>query len=75
MHNRKIQRKVAVLITTDIVSWVPFMVITMIHNLEVVDASSWYSVLVSLSFRVTPLNESITLTLVRTIQRTPDMLR
>ena len=36
LRNRKIQRKVAVLITTDIVSWVPFMVITMMHYLEVV---------------------------------------
>ena len=35
LRNRKIQRKVAVLITTDIVSWVPFMVITMMHYLEV----------------------------------------
>ena len=56
LRNRKIQRKLAVLITTDIVSWVPFMVITMIHYLEVVDASSWYSVF---SIVILPCNSII----------------
>ena len=56
LRNRKIQRKVAVLITTDIVSWVPFIFITMIHYLEVVDASSWYSVF---SIVILPCNSII----------------
>ena len=56
LRNRKIQRRVAVLITTDIVSWVPFIFITMIHYLELVDASSWYSVF---SIVILPCNSII----------------
>ena len=56
LRNRKIQRNIAVLITTDIVTWVPFMFISIIHFFEVVDASSWYSVF---SIVVLPSNSII----------------
>ena len=42
-RNKKIQRKVAVLIATDILSWIPFMIVALIHFFELVDASSWQS--------------------------------
>ena len=55
-RNKKIQRKVAVLITTDVISWIPFIIVTVLHFTEVVDASSWYSVF---SIIVIPCNSTI----------------
>ena len=42
-RTRIIQRKVAILITTDVLSWMPFMAVTIVHYAELVDASNWHS--------------------------------
>ena len=55
-RNKKLQRKVAVLIATDVISWIPFIIVTVLHFTQVVDASSWYSVF---SIIVLPCNSTI----------------
>ena len=55
-RNKIIQRKVSILITTDVLSWVPFMAVVMIHFAQLVDASNWYSVF---SIIVIPCNSII----------------
>ena len=55
-RNKKIQQKIAVLIATDVLTWIPLIVIALIHFLEVVDASSWHSVF---SIIVLPCNSII----------------
>ena len=42
-RNRMIQRKMAILITTDVLSWLPLMVVSMVHYAKLVDASTWHS--------------------------------
>ena len=43
-RNKKIQRKISILILTDILSWIPFFVVWMIHILDLFSTSSWYSI-------------------------------
>ena len=52
-ENLALQRKVAFLIATDFLCWVPFIVISGLHNLKFIDATSWY---VSFAMTVLPLN-------------------
>ena len=42
-RNRLIQRKVAILITTDVLSWLPLLSVTILHYAELLDASTWHS--------------------------------
>ena len=57
-ENRALQTKVAILIATDFLCWVPFVVnvISGLHNLKIIDATSWY---VSFAMTVLPLNSVI----------------
>ena len=55
-RNKLIQRKVSILIATDVLSWVPFLALVLIHFAELVDASNWYSVF---SIIVLPCNSII----------------
>ena len=41
-RNRVMQRKIFLIIATDFVCWVPFVVLCALHSLEVLDATSWY---------------------------------
>ena len=55
-RNRKLQRKVATIILTDFLCWVPFVLICMLHFFEVMDASSQYGLF---SIIILPLNSVI----------------
>ena len=54
--NKQLQRKVTFIIATDFICWVPFIIISGLHNLKVIDASSWY---LPFSMMVLPLNSVI----------------
>ena len=43
-NNKKLQRKVTVIILTDIFTWLPFIIVCIINYTELVDTSGWYSV-------------------------------
>ena len=43
-NNRKLQRKTTVIIVTDVLTWLPFIIVCFINYTEFVDTSSWYSV-------------------------------
>ena len=53
---RAIQKKITVIIATDFLCWVPFIFISSLHNLDYIDASSWY---VTLAMTVLPLNSVV----------------
>ena len=55
-RNLRLQRKVSVIIFTDFLCWVPFIIICLLHTKEVVDASSWYALL---SILILPINSVI----------------
>ena len=55
-QNKKLQRKVFIIITTDFFCWVPFIMICALHSLKVLDATSWYA---SFAMTVLPLNSVI----------------
>ena len=55
-NDRAIQNKIMIIISTDFICWVPFIVICALHNLLYIDASSWYA---SFSMVVLPLNSVI----------------
>ena len=42
--NRKLQRKITIIITTDVLTWLPFIVVCAVNYTELVDTSSWYSI-------------------------------
>ena len=42
-NNKKLQRKITIIIMTDILTWVPFILICIVNYTELVDTSSWYS--------------------------------
>ena len=41
--NRKLQRKITLIVSTDVLTWLPFIVVCIINYTELVDTSSWYS--------------------------------
>ena len=51
--NRKINQRISIIIATDFLCWVPFIVICVLHSLEILDATPWYSVF---SVIVLPIN-------------------
>ena len=51
-----VQRRIMIIIATDFLCWVPFIVICVLHNLEYIDASLWYA---SFTMTVLPLNSVI----------------
>ena len=55
-RNRKLQRKVATIIMTDFLCWVPFVFICLLHFSEVMDASSYYGFF---SIIILPINSVI----------------
>ena len=55
-NERAIQNKIMIIIATDFLCWVPFIVISALHNLAYIDASKWYS---SFAMTVLPLNSVI----------------
>ncbi|KAL5247748.1 hypothetical protein ACHWQZ_G019587 [Mnemiopsis leidyi] len=55
-NERAIQNKIMIIIATDFLCWVPFIVISALHNLRYIDASYWYA---SFTMTVLPLNSVI----------------
>ena len=55
-RNRKMNRKISIIITTDFLCWVPFIVISVLHSVEVLDATPWYSLF---SIIILPINSVI----------------
>ena len=51
-----IQRRIMIIIATDFLTWIPFIVICALHNLECIDASFWYA---PFTMTVLPLNSVI----------------
>ena len=54
--NRALQNKITLIVATDFLCWVPFIVISGMHNLGVFDATKWY---VTYAMVVLPLNSVI----------------
>ena len=52
----RMNQKIFIIITTDFLCWVPFIVICVLHYLEVLDATPWYSVF---SVIILPINSVI----------------
>jgi len=55
-RNRRMNQKIAVIIGTDFACWVPFIIICVLHSLEVLDATPWYSIF---SMIILPINSVI----------------
>ena len=55
-RNRKMNLRIAIIITTDFLCWVPFIVICVLHSLEVLDATPWYGLF---SMIILPINSVI----------------
>ena len=55
-ENRAMQNRITVIIATDFMCWVPFILISGLHNLGIIDASHWYS---TFAMIVLPLNSVI----------------
>ena len=55
-RNSRMNQRIAIIITTDFLCWVPFIVICILHSLEVIDATPWYSIF---SMVILPINSVI----------------
>ena len=55
-RTRRMNQKIFIIITTDFLCWVPFIVICVLHYLEVLNATPWYSVF---SVIILPINSVI----------------
>ena len=55
-RNRKMSRRITIIITTDFCCWVPFIVICVLHSIEILDATPWYSLF---SMIILPINSVI----------------
>ena len=55
-RNRRMNQRIAIIITTDFLCWVPFIVICTLHSLNIIDATAWYSIF---SMIILPINSVI----------------
>ncbi|KAL5247220.1 hypothetical protein ACHWQZ_G019168 [Mnemiopsis leidyi] len=55
-RNKRMNQRIAIIITTDFLCWVPFIVICVLHSLEVTDATEWYGIF---SMVILPINSVI----------------
>ena len=55
-RNRKMNRKIFIIITTDFLCWIPFIVTCILHSIEILDATPWYSLF---SIMILPINSVI----------------
>ena len=55
-RNNRMNQRIAIIITTDFLCWVPFILICILHSLEVIDATPWYSIF---SMVILPINSVI----------------
>ena len=42
--NRKLQRKIAIIVSTDVLTWLPFIIVCIINYTELVNTARWYSI-------------------------------
>ena len=55
-RNNALQRKISLIILTDFVCWIPFICMSILHFLQIVDASPWYA---TFSIIILPINAVI----------------
>ena len=55
-RNNRMNQRIAFIITTDFVCWIPFIIICILHSLNVIDATAWYSIF---SMVILPINSVI----------------
>ena len=55
-QKRTLQRRIALIIATDFLCWIPFIIVSGLHNLTLVDASVWY---LHLTMILLPLNSVV----------------
>jgi heme/copper-type cytochrome/quinol oxidase subunit 2 len=55
-ENKDIQNRITLIVVTDFLCWIPFIIISGLHNLKVFDATRWYA---SFAMIVLPLNSVI----------------
>ncbi|KAL5259404.1 hypothetical protein ACHWQZ_G009747 [Mnemiopsis leidyi] len=55
-RNRRMNRKIFIIIATDFLCWVPFIIICILHSLQLLDATPWYSLV---SMIILPINSAI----------------
>ena len=55
-RNRRMNQRIAIIISTDFLCWVPFIITCILHSLELIDAEPWYSLF---SMIVLPINSVI----------------
>ena len=55
-RNQRMNQRIAIIITTDFLCWVPFIVICILHSLAAIDATAWYSIF---SMVILPINSVI----------------
>ena len=55
-RNSRMNRRITIIITTDFLCWIPFIVTCVLHSLEVIDATPWYAVF---SMVILPINSVI----------------
>ena len=55
-RNKKMNMRITIIITTDFLCWIPFIVICVLHSFDVLDATPWYSLF---SMIILPINSVI----------------
>ena len=55
-RNNRMNQRIAIIITTDFLCWVPFILICILHSVEVIDATPWYGIF---SMVILPINSVI----------------
>ena len=55
-RNHRLQRKISIIILTDFLCWVPFIIICLLHTKKIIDTSPWYALL---SILILPINSVI----------------
>ena len=56
LRNRRMNQRIAIIIMTDFLCWVPFIVVCILHSLNTIDATAWYSIF---SMVILPINSVI----------------
>ena len=55
-RNKKLSRKISMIIATDFCCWIPFIIMCCLHTANAIDASTWYSIF---SIVILPINSVI----------------
>ena len=55
-RNRRMNQRIAIIIFTDFICWVPFIITCILHSVELIDATPWYSIF---SMIILPINSVI----------------